>query len=63
MANPNPVPTIDSLSKEERTLIVAALKQREASLTRGSKYSFNVKVADAYAEEAVHVRSLIVRFS
>lgn len=56
-------PTADSLSKEERSLVVAALVMKRASIIRATKAETNAEVVKIRAKEVDEVNNLINKFS
>lgn len=55
-------PSIDSLSKDERSLIVSALQLKAASIARAAKSEPNPAVAEIRIREGLAVDALVLRF-
>lgn len=54
--------SIDALSKDERSLVVAALQLKAASVTRAVKAESNPAIAEIRSREVAAIDALIVRF-
>lgn len=54
--------SIDSLSKDERSLVVSALQLKLASISRAAKSEANPAVAEIRVREGAAVEALIGRF-
>lgn len=54
--------SIDSLSKDERGLIVSALQLKAASIARAEKAEANPAVAEIRVRERAAVEALVLRF-
>ena len=55
-------PSIDSLSKDERVMIVDALKLKHASVLRAFRAESNADIAEIRRLESIKIDSLILRF-
>lgn len=55
-------PSIDALSKDERSIIVAALQLKSASVSRAAKAETNPAVAEIRAREIAAIEALALRF-
>lgn len=62
MATDSKVTSIDSLSKEDRSVVVYALELMMTSQLRAAKAAKGPAVSDAYKAEAVKTESLLARF-
>lgn len=56
-------PSIDSLSKDERAIVVAALDLKAASVSRAARSESNPAVVEIRAREHAAIQALIARFS
>lgn len=57
------VPSVDQLSKAERSVIVAALVLKRASIMRAAKSETNSEVVQIRSKEVDEVNNLIQKFS
>lgn len=57
------VPTVDQLTKAERSVIVAALVMKRASIMRSAKSETNSEVVQIRSKEVDEVNNLIQKFS
>ena len=55
--------TVDSISREERSLVVAGLVMKRASILRASKVETNSAVIEIRAKEVDEINKLITKFS
>lgn len=63
MATSDKVTSIDSLSKDERALVVASITLKMASVARAAKGEANPAVAELRNREYAALNQLAVRFS
>lgn len=54
--------TIDSLSKDERALVVASLELKKASVLRAAKAASNPAIQEILSREASAIDVLVIRF-
>lgn len=62
MATSHPSVSIDSLTKDERAIIVAALQLKSASVSRAGKAETNPAVSEIRVREVAAIEALSLRF-